>query len=582
MRCFLKLNGNIEIEMENSFKVKEIEKEVVYHFCEYSLEFYLENSNSLKIESAFVEVSGTEYPLEEKIISGKKYFSLKRDNYFSCIFGCAFIALKVMCEGDSEYKFYTKPIEVLINSNEIFEKDVKESIIDMTNFIIENNSNVLKSDYLDRYSLVRNELIKTNYKSLQTEIEQLKDILDIYFKNKIYFMRNQKYQLKTIQKIDSFEKVKRIDNKTISYIINNPNELIASDEFTSIRNNKQSYIPKKTLVDSVENDYDIYENRVILSFIKYITNYISQRIDRIKLQNNIRKINKNNYLSLMKMSYENYLTQLNEMVQISEDLYFQYKSFMKCKEIVIDESIPPTYNFRAYPHYNFIYTIIREWFDKGNYDFSNEKIFSSFLTIDDLYEYFSLINLQNIIEKLNFKLVNKERFKYGTDFEKYNGHNTFRYRNSLGINITLYYQPIVFSNKVLNDLKLYRVNFDRVNHYYSPDFIIQIEMNDKFICIVLDSKWQTIKTIKTYTLKEIIYKYSYSIKPVDKNVSFDSVILLKGRTKKGSTQYDYHNSTLKNEMLLNPETVVLPFSSKDNQYSYLMEKIKKIIENIKL
>ena len=578
MRCFLKLNNNIKIEMSNSFLINELEKEVVYHFTEYTIEFYLEEIELLEIESISVEISGVEHVLDEKIIEGRKIFYLKKEKYFSCIFGCTYILLKVICTNEDEYRFYTKPIEVLINSNENFEKDIKDSILNMTNFIIENNSNILKNEYSKRYSLVKNELIKTNYKSLQTEVEQLKNILDIYFKNKIHFMRNQKYKIKTIQKIDSFEKVKRIDNKTIYYIINNPNELVLSDEITNIRSNKQNYIPKKTLVDSVENDYDIYENRIVLSFIRYVTNHISQRVEKIKSQNNKRKINKNNYLSLLKISHENYLSQLNEMVKTSEDLYIQYKSFMKCEEIIVDESISATYNFRAYPHYNYIYMSIREWFDKGNYDFSNEKILSSFLTIDDLYEYFSLINLQNIIEKLNFKLINKELFKYGVGLERTIEYNTFRYHNASGINITLYYQPIVFANKILNGLKLYRVNFDRRSSYYTPDFIIQIEVDNKTYCIVLDSKWQTINTIKKYTLKETIFKYAYSLNKINDKTTFDSVILLKGRTKKESDYYYYHNSLLKNEFTLTPETIVLPFSVNDNRYAYLLEKMRKIIE----
>ena len=110
---------------------------------------------------------------------------------------------------------------------------------------------------------------------LDGQIETLGKIVTCYEENFRYFKTNAVSRLEQIESIKSYEKVKNITLKSIQYIVQHPEQLQKSLGLTGVRIEKSNYFPYKALITESKNNYDIYENRVIVGFFyQYIKNHL--------------------------------------------------------------------------------------------------------------------------------------------------------------------------------------------------------------------------------------------------------------------------------------------------------------------
>ena len=114
-----------------------------------------------------------------------------------------------------------------------------------------------------------------------TEIKLLKDIIECYDKNYSYFMRDLKYKLITEVEVDDFNKIKKITPDTIKYISKNPYELQSVNYNTGINILKRNFKPNNVMMCKSKEDYNIYENQVIIGFIITLISYIEKEINVI-------------------------------------------------------------------------------------------------------------------------------------------------------------------------------------------------------------------------------------------------------------------------------------------------------------
>lgn len=170
-------------------------------------------------------------------------------------------------------------------------KEINSSVENMVKYVCDNNSELLKTPVRNKFSIINSNLEKKELKTLLTEMELLGDIVECYQNNFEYFTTDTKYKIMNIAKINAFSKVKKIDSKTIRHIIRNPQDLKRVDYNTGIRYMEQNFEPKNTLVSETEYIYDIYENKVIVGFIKMLLIYLEDRLkEKDKYINVYKKI----------------------------------------------------------------------------------------------------------------------------------------------------------------------------------------------------------------------------------------------------------------------------------------------------
>lgn len=467
-------------------------------------------------------------------------------NYFG------YVSFTIDIETDTgNYEFYSDYFDVAIRDNisgNIVRKMVSYILENSQKYLFKNSSNII--DFLD--------IRKSKIKNINTEVSMLENILYEYQNNFKFFRTNSKFKVSNNYIVDDFNKLKEIKQETIQYIVSNPQYMMPVNYFTHIKYNKLNLQPKKVLVNRTKLDYDIYENKVILGFLKYLCKYLSSKLItiRTKFQNDQTYSIRPNYISSYKEIYKQmneslylYANKIQQIKKKAQKIYFMYSKILKCREININKVPAPSRIFIEIQHYRRIYKVIVDWFESGNYNLQNEKMILTLLEVDKIYEYYILFKINNYITKKGFYLNQLYKFEYklgssqkyqNTDYE-----NTFIFTGKDN-SIVVYYQPVIYSKPVKFDNKigLFRnnnISFDSgKSNYYTPDYVIKICKGSFSQFIILDAKWSNIESVINYSFKNIIYKYIFSISTINSNDKINKVWAINGKQILNQNEYIYN------------------------------------------
>ena len=592
MKCTLILESSdgicLELALQENLNLKidtnNIENGVVY--CDKSYKAYIKFDKKIEQLEFYVNDSLRKCYLKDDtiIFNDGNYLENK---IFLEYFGYIMISINVKVGGE-EYIFNSKYIDVAIKDH-IF----SESIRKMISYIANNCDKFLYSNTINSRDLAN--IKKSNHSNLETQISILKEIIFEYETNYKQFKTNKKFILRNNKKIDDFEKIQSIHPSTLQYILTNTKELVRTNSHTGIRYNKQNLVPKKTLITNKNYCYDIYENKILLGFLKSIYYQLDDKIKELKqmiiIKNNTsinspyisstKKIKEILFTNLLKhqMELENFKTKIQQ-------LYVVYKNTLQCSEIIINDTPKPSKIFTTIIHYRKIYNVILRWFEYGNYDFEKENMILSFIHNSQIYEYFILLKLNNYYINNHFELESVRRNKYkmhpnafyrNTEYE--NEFNFTKYNSK----VTIYYQPVIY-NKKINDNNIglfrnYNINFYGIksnNAYYVPDFIIKEIKNGVTNYLIIDSKFSDARTIQQRYLNEIIFKYIFSISTVNIDDKIKGIYIINGKDQIEKTNFFniYNSSYNERNDSISPAFKILTLDPNIDEYEHMKDLAK--------
>lgn len=516
-------------------------KDYVYNDYYYNYSVIDDNNKDVTIDSLYVN--------DEKIDGRDKRI------FLDC-FGLA--RIEVVIDGMS---YISQNIRVLVK-----ELSINQNLKNMIDYIYDNCDNYLYEEHKHSKTFVG--IKSSSNVSIDSKLSLLEEIYDIYIKSYNILKNSAQSKLINDNKIGDFSNLQNIGQKTINYIVNHPEELSPVNYNSGIYVNKQYYEPRKTLIQSVAYSYDIYENQVIVSFLKRII----QELEKIRIivderRGSILKPDSNGYIdsSFLIYSYNRklmnrYIESLDIWISKLKRLYAEYKIILNVSNINISAIPEYTNVFRTIMPYNKFFVEITKWFNCGNYDLKKSDLLLSFISVSKIYEYFCLLKLIKSVELNGYDYIRKEAYKYKEDLYYKNTiyNNTFEFKKEK-IRLTLYFQPVIYGDKQKknNDIDLIRntsIGISDVNirtllndkepshgRYYTPDFLIKItsDLNEKSYHI-LDAKHSAPNSIKRYQLPALVFKYLFSIS-TESGHQVDGLCILSGKEKSSSTEnlYDY-------------------------------------------
>ena len=505
-------------------------KEVVYSDNQYL--FLL--SGTVAIPSK-VYINDEAYDVELcSLKAGVIQFRLKDcDRPFLQSFGA--IRIEVLLDGK---QYYSRSIAVLVSNSEI-----NKDVINMIEYIYENCEDYLYEEH--KYSSIPSGIKENEIISLEAKIAFLEETLDIYKKSYQYIKTNPYCKLEKTEAVDSFNKLQSVSQRTIQYIANNIDELAVVNYDTGIRYNNQYYQPNRILVEKNSYSYDVYENRVIVGFLKKLVSEINITIKSLMEKTYLKNRNstKDGYIDSMYQIFSRSIKRINGYIDSFKNLQDKYQQlyyfYTKLFNISVDtvKSLPVfTSVFRSINAYRQIYIVIKKWFSIGNYDLGRDELLLSFISTSKIYEYYCLIKmLCHITRNTDYDLKESKCISYSYyEDTKYN--NTFIFENGIS-KITLYFQPVIYDNdRAFNGLYLFRntsTNAKKDNNNkgktYTPDYIIKFEYDSTVDYIILDAKFSTNENIRLHQLQELVYKYIFSISTLNKNDLKKGLYILCGK-----------------------------------------------------
>jgi len=471
------------------------------------------------------------------------------------------IGIKIYFKNDID-NYYSNYI-LCLSRNEEDRENISSLIKEIENFEDSKINNWLFRK-TTRSSLLEGAWKENSHKSVGSYLQMVEEIYQSYKDNLPFFRNMAKHKVSQCEKLQPYDKVRSINSNSFLWIMKNGEKLSQVAQKTAIENNGEYYLPLQIQSTQHHKDYNIYENQIILSFLCSVyqklrsidadfedsLNNNQAILDKLRLK--IAQWQEDAYsapiITIKTIQMENMLImrkKLVALIKLFADIFGQYKQILCCDIVKILSFPKCTKIFQEVRVYNNVFNQIVKWYKFGDFDLAKEKLVFNIKTLDKLFEYYCLHKIINMITfaGFNIKANGASCFEYSSD-GKYENEtdlaNSFAFSKD-NIELVLYYQPVIFSNKFENDISLYRTTG---NSYYSPDFLISINKPGvKQFNAVFDAKFCSKKNIDQYHLDKCKVKYFCELS--DKNGNPVNMLwLLKGRMDKFSNSIYENRSSM--------------------------------------
>ena len=430
-----------------------------------------------------------------------------------------------------------------------------------------------------------------------SELSFLEELADVYERNIGYFKANSRFKLEQVEVVDSIYKMQYVNEKTVRHIVEHPDLLRVGK--TGIKMGKQSFLPDKTLMPQNKITWDIYENQVILGFLKKIifdTKDLRERLSDYIAAANTRELPAGEYVPSSNLIFSNVLEVLKEYRKRTDSIYDRfvkmasiYSQILPVHEIDCSVQPKPTQIFLSVPQYNQIYTAMHKWYQKTGYDFSTEKVMLQLMDIPSIYEVYILVRLIQAILAKGYVNISDKRILYpnvSTAFYRKETNNTFTFSKENKY-ITLYYEPAIYnSDSAYNGINLFRntsvsffnsgydTNSTRSNtgSYYVPDFLMKVEEEEQEKYLIMDAKYSSFEKVKYELTPELVYKYIFSISPTINNAKVLGLGIFNGIYKREPKQSLYDGNVVRD---IHPFVELIPLSEEMSK-----EEIEQNMESL--
>ena len=564
--------------------------EYVYNDYAYYLSVIDEKGESSRIDSIFVN---------NEIIENSSFLSEKKplDIFREC-FGI--IKIEAVVNGIS---YVTQNIRVAMK-----EESVNKNILNMIDYIYDNCDDYLYEEH--KNSKTEAGIITNPIVSIDSKLSLLSEIYDTYVRMLNSLKKSAQTKYISTNKIGDFNELQNVTPNTLNYIVNHPEELQPVNYNSGISINKQYYQPQKTLVKTVGYSHEIYENQVVVGFLKTVIRELEEI--KITIENhkkrNTTPYRKDGYIDSAYYIYtrntkllNNYLSSIDKSLADIKKLYVEYKKILNVSDLGVI-SIPRYTNiFRRIMPYNLVFKEIVKWFNCGNYDMSKSDLLLSFVSVSKIYEYFCLLKINHALEKCGYKSISKLPYKYAENRYYRNTiyNNTFEFAKG-NINITVYFQPVIYGKingrDRPNSIGLFRNTTISIKdptilalldereaqqgNYYTPDYLIKISANGITEYYILDAKHSSPNNIKRYQLPYLVFKYLFSISTIARGTSVAGMCILCGKSNNNSSE-NLYDVAEKLNVSINPQAHICNVTGNDvDNDTDLIEYISSIEDKI--
>ena len=426
---------------------------------------------------------------------------------------------------------------------------INQSVLNMVDYIYAHGEKYLYDEH--EHSMVPSGTKPSEIVSLEVKIAFLKKVSQVYAE--VYpALKTRPYsKLCKAETVNTFHKLTSVSFNTVRYIATHADELIPANYDTGIRFNGRYYQPRRVLIEQNATTYDVYENRIVVGFLKTVTEDIAHILRQLQqyLATRSRQsatipgyINSLVHLfSTNSKRISGYVAQLQELQQQFQQRYFFYSQLLMISPEAVRQLPQFTSVFRSTNAYRQLYEIIAQWFSIGDYDLTKDDFLLSFIATDKIYEYYCLVKMLHVLGQ---QMTLRQAFHFSYTPPSYNYpstlyHNTFIFEKD-DVRLTLYFQPVIYGGRPAeNQIGLFRNTSSTVRseearsgYFYTPDYLLKAESlsGGQTHYLLLDAKFSTSQNIRRYQLQELVYKYLFSISPLTPDAQVDGMYILCGKS----------------------------------------------------
>ena len=562
-------------ELNEAKKIKAEEEKKVY--SDWSYKFILKSDEKVTGVEIYICGAYQESTYKDNTIT----FDENEGRIFSDCYGLVDLQLKVTLENGEEINLYSQDLPVLVKENDI-NKKLHNSVGAMIDFMYDNHIDLLTGSEVK--SKRESGIEKKGYQNLETKIGLAGQIADKYASNSGYFMVNSRTQIEKTPAVDHIEKVRYFTPDTLRYIASHPEHLKRVNSEAGVRVDKWMYHPQKALSPQNTFSYNVYENRVILSFLQkmiYEIDNLRAKCEAMVGGTDDEKDGDYRYSAPFKFAKPGKL--LKESAQRLRLLKNRYDKLLHIYERELGVSPEPLLSkprptpvFLNIPQYKEIFMLIYKWFDEGIYASSEEKYMMPLAKMPVLYERYLLAKMISYFKNEGYELEDEFLFKYKSKssweyFKNPEINDKFIFEKN-GFYVTLYYQPVIYNGEIHNDgfdnngkkeeIDFNGIDLFRNSHisgsknpkegegdFYWPDFVIKFERGEKADYMILDAKFSNRDNVYKYYVKDLVFKYLFSLSPIKDTDSISGMCIIYGKSTDEKEPESVYNKLVKGKKI---------------------------------
>lgn len=258
------------------------------------------------------------------------------------------ISLKITLKDDHDLELFA-PFLLCVSKNADDSENAAEMISTLLNFDDDKiNRWIFSKKNIDdiQTGLIEGGFRDKSYKLILSFLQLLNEIIQCYQNNYAYFKVQAKHSIVSNAELKEYEKVRTFDTGSFKWLCQNLEQLSTVENRTAILWNNQYYLPYKVMAEQKKVDYDIYENRIIISFLKDVI------IDAEQLQRELKAMlieEENVFQKLKRLSFQHYhasiitvknvqiihnkeiLQQISTLIDSAQHLLHVYIAILPCQ-----------------------------------------------------------------------------------------------------------------------------------------------------------------------------------------------------------------------------------------------------------
>ncbi len=469
------------------FREKKVElklKNNVFHLFE-DLKYQIEFFSKEEIKNNKIYINNSSINSDDFEVLDSHHLRTKPSFFFLNTFGY------------SNLKIDENNFQLQVDATKITAKEAEKLLF----YLYQKDKNTL-SNFYSKSSFDKDEITVKNLKPIQDFIYEMEKLI-FCFDSMPYFKWKKEEKIVNYPSPD-------IDEKSVLWLSQNLHHLHFDNSYMnlpdSIRiNNKYGVIEKIAVNKNVE-DFNIYENKIILGGIFFVKNLV----DKIDIFLNDYKKSKKKFFQNEYASYKSILSLVHreanfDLLKIRTRTSFIFDRYKKIFKDVKYKNEMPRYSsaVNRIKHYRMAFSAIQK-IRKTNLNLENKNISMGINSIDKLYEHYNYYRLIDIA---------KSYFSFG-DFEFKTRKNKKLLNEKFTVKsirenctVNIYYEPEISTEA--KELKLVKIGhlMKRNKYIAKPDFVIEFIKNNVYRYAILDAKYRRNKNVINEEIKETTYKY---------------------------------------------------------------------------
>lgn len=517
--CIVKPDGTVaEILLRDRQPSFEAFNNEQLFFENYQYKFILREIE--EYENVEIFVGDYSVPIHYK--ASTDWYETDQDLVFGGCFDLAYISVWVSEKEGKEERFYTDFLRIATT------KQTTRQVEQMLDEIEKNIPNFLEVCFSrnKKNSGLKND----STRSIWNTLKLVDEIIKTYEENYDSFFNHKKSFVEPVASVEDVRSMRVVNQESLRWIACNPDNLVKTDKKTGINFNGHNYMPSKIKTYISKYSYNVYENRVILGFLKNVIDYLENQIigfakEIVEVENIpesiVAQLPNTHALTgkCVYVYYKGVVDRFSEKKDILEEIYYRYEKILKCIPEDIYGLPKLTNTFKQIYHYRICYECMAKWFEAGDYTFDHLNYLFKLKTLSRIFEYYCLIKIQNAIALCGFILQDSDRIIYDVEDDSENINNQYIFEGN-GYEITLLYEPSIWIDRSNACTNLYSTGYNFIkskwNDRWTPDFVLKISGNYKDYYYILDAKYSNFYNVKRRYIPALVLKYGTQIASKDK------------------------------------------------------------------